>query len=84
MFSVSEKQQVCQLFFVQVLLIVLMGALMTYGPEADANLPKNHTGLYVPREGMYDGATYHHVQRRYYIVAKLRRHRENYTVVIVC
>ncbi|KAK9304112.1 hypothetical protein QLX08_004388 [Tetragonisca angustula] len=44
MFSVSEKQQVCQLFFVQVLLIVLMGALMTYGPEADANLPKNHTG----------------------------------------
>ncbi|XP_043513215.1 ammonium transporter Rh type A isoform X2 [Frieseomelitta varia] len=44
MFSVSEKQQVCQLFFVQVVLIVLMGALMTYGPEADANLLKNHTG----------------------------------------
>lgn len=43
MFSVSEKQQVCQLFFVQVVLIVLMGALMTYGPEADANLLKNHT-----------------------------------------
>ncbi|XP_043590277.1 ammonium transporter Rh type A isoform X2 [Bombus pyrosoma] len=42
MFSVSGKQQVCQLFFVQVVLIVLMGALMTYGPEADANLLKNH------------------------------------------
>ncbi|XP_071859155.1 rhesus blood group-associated glycoprotein Rh50 isoform X3 [Bombus fervidus] len=42
MFSVREKQQVCQLFFVQVVLIVLMGALMTYGPEADANSLKNH------------------------------------------
>ncbi|XP_068976758.1 ammonium transporter Rh type B isoform X1 [Bombus flavifrons] len=42
MFSVSEKQQVCQLFFVQIILIVLMGALMTYGPEADANSLKNH------------------------------------------
>ncbi|XP_076753082.1 rhesus blood group-associated glycoprotein Rh50 isoform X2 [Xylocopa sonorina] len=44
MFSISKKQQVCQLFFIQVVLIALMGALMTYGPEANANLLKNHTG----------------------------------------
>ncbi|CAL7939452.1 unnamed protein product [Xylocopa violacea] len=44
MFSISQKQQVCQLFFIQVVLIVLMGTLMTYGPEANANLLKNHTG----------------------------------------
>ncbi|XP_076657688.1 rhesus blood group-associated glycoprotein Rh50 isoform X1 [Halictus rubicundus] len=38
MFSTaSGKQQVCLLFFVQVILIVLMGALMTYGPEARGN-----------------------------------------------
>ncbi|XP_020720005.1 ammonium transporter Rh type A isoform X2 [Bombus terrestris] len=42
MYSVSGKQQVCQLFFVQVILIVLMGALITYGPEADANSLKKH------------------------------------------
>ncbi|XP_076237995.1 rhesus blood group-associated glycoprotein Rh50 isoform X2 [Calliopsis andreniformis] len=44
MFSTSQKQQVCLLFFVQVVLIVLMGALMTYGPEANVNLLKNRTG----------------------------------------
>ncbi|XP_015436153.1 PREDICTED: ammonium transporter Rh type A isoform X2 [Dufourea novaeangliae] len=45
MFSTaSGKQQVCLLFFVQVVLIALMGALMTYGPEANANLLKNHAG----------------------------------------
>ncbi|XP_033338838.1 rhesus blood group-associated glycoprotein Rh50 isoform X1 [Megalopta genalis] len=35
--AASRKQQVCLLFFVQVVLIVLMGALMTYGPEAKDN-----------------------------------------------
>ncbi|XP_053997429.1 ammonium transporter Rh type B isoform X1 [Hylaeus anthracinus] len=40
----SGKHQVCLLFFVQIVLIVIMGALMTYGPEANANLLKNHAG----------------------------------------
>ncbi|XP_017759249.1 PREDICTED: ammonium transporter Rh type A isoform X2 [Eufriesea mexicana] len=40
----SRKQQVCQLFFVQVILIVLMGALMTFEPEENANLLKDYTG----------------------------------------
>nr|XP_034184188.1 ammonium transporter Rh type A isoform X2 [Osmia lignaria] len=44
MFSTIQKQQICLLFFVQVVLIVLMGTLMTYGPEANANLLKNLTG----------------------------------------
>ncbi|XP_076620735.1 rhesus blood group-associated glycoprotein Rh50 isoform X1 [Colletes latitarsis] len=45
MFSAtSGKQQVCMLFFVQIILIVIMGTLMTYGPEANANLLKNHAG----------------------------------------
>ncbi|XP_076395569.1 rhesus blood group-associated glycoprotein Rh50 isoform X1 [Megachile rotundata] len=43
MFSAIQKQQICLLFFVQVVLIVLMGVLMTYGPEANVNLRKNLT-----------------------------------------
>ncbi|XP_017885470.1 ammonium transporter Rh type A isoform X2 [Ceratina calcarata] len=43
MFSISAKQQVCQLFFIQVVLIILMATLMTYGPESNANLLKSHT-----------------------------------------
>ncbi|CAK9833826.1 Ammonium transporter Rh type B-B [Anthophora retusa] len=39
-----QKQQVCQLFFIQIILIVVMSVLMLYGPEANANLLKNHTG----------------------------------------
>ncbi|CAK9807155.1 Ammonium transporter Rh type B [Anthophora plagiata] len=39
-----QKQQVCQLFFIQIILIILMSVLMLYGPEANANLLKNHTG----------------------------------------
>lgn len=45
MFSgAGGKQQVFLLFLVQVVLIVLMGTLTTYGPEANASLLKNLTG----------------------------------------
>lgn len=42
--SVTEKQQVLMLFLLEIILIALIGSLMTYGPEANANLLKNHTG----------------------------------------
>ncbi|XP_061935703.1 ammonium transporter Rh type B isoform X2 [Apis cerana] len=44
MFFSSGKQQVYQLFFIQIVLIIIMGALMTYGSEANVNLLKNRTG----------------------------------------
>lgn len=45
MFSVvGQKQQVCLLFLVQIVVIVILGVLMTYGPEANGALLKNHTG----------------------------------------
>ena len=45
MFSAgSQKQQVCLLFLVQIVVIVLLSVLTTYGPEANTNLLKNHTG----------------------------------------
>ncbi|XP_025155652.1 ammonium transporter Rh type A isoform X3 [Harpegnathos saltator] len=43
--SVSGKQQVLWLFLIQIVLIVLMGTLMTYGPEASVNAHRNHTGI---------------------------------------
>ncbi|CAL1674281.1 unnamed protein product [Lasius platythorax] len=43
--SVTEKQQVLMLFLIEIILIVLIGTMMTYGPEANANLLKNHTGI---------------------------------------
>lgn len=42
--SATEKQQVLMLFLIEIVLIALMGTLMTYGPEANANLLRNHTG----------------------------------------
>nr|KAF7390687.1 hypothetical protein H0235_017849 [Vespula pensylvanica] len=36
------KQQVVLLFLIEIILIVLIGTLTTYGPEANANLLKNH------------------------------------------
>ncbi|XP_011155843.1 ammonium transporter Rh type A isoform X2 [Solenopsis invicta] len=46
MFSaVTEKQQVLVLFLLEIILIALIGAMMTYGPEANANLLKNHTRI---------------------------------------
>lgn len=39
----GEKQQVFLLFLIEIILIVLMGTLTTYGPEANANLLKNHS-----------------------------------------
>ncbi|KAL6257968.1 hypothetical protein P5V15_011564 [Pogonomyrmex californicus] len=42
--SVTEKQQVLMLFLLEITLITIIGALMTYGPEANASLLKNHTG----------------------------------------
>ncbi|XP_070517722.1 rhesus blood group-associated glycoprotein Rh50 isoform X2 [Cardiocondyla obscurior] len=42
--AVTEKQQVLMLFLLEIILIALIGSLMTYGPEANANLLKNHTG----------------------------------------
>lgn len=44
--SVTEKQQVLMLFLLEIVLIALIGTFMTYGPEANANLLKNHTGQY--------------------------------------
>ncbi|XP_076171931.1 uncharacterized protein LOC143148961 isoform X2 [Ptiloglossa arizonensis] len=45
MFSATHgKGQVCLLFFLQIVLIAIMGALVTYGPEANANLPKDRAG----------------------------------------
>ncbi|XP_014605033.1 PREDICTED: ammonium transporter Rh type B isoform X3 [Polistes canadensis] len=37
----GEKQQVVLLFLIEIILIVLIGTLTTYGPEANANLLKN-------------------------------------------
>ncbi|XP_029678346.1 ammonium transporter Rh type B-B [Formica exsecta] len=42
--SVTEKQQVLMLLLIEIILIVLIGSMMTYGPEANYNLLKNHTG----------------------------------------
>ncbi|XP_072754718.1 rhesus blood group-associated glycoprotein Rh50 isoform X2 [Anoplolepis gracilipes] len=42
--SITEKQQVLMLFLTEIILIVLIGTMMTYGPEADSTLLKNHTG----------------------------------------
>ncbi|KAK2586413.1 hypothetical protein KPH14_010698 [Odynerus spinipes] len=39
----GEKQQVFLLFLIEIILIVLMGTLMTYGPEANATLLKKHS-----------------------------------------
>lgn len=47
--SATEKQQVLMLFLIEIVLIALMGTLMTYGPEANANLLRNHTGQYTAR-----------------------------------
>lgn len=47
--SINEKQQVLMLLLIEIILIVLMGTLTTYGPEANANLLKNHTGQYTTR-----------------------------------
>ncbi|XP_011688785.1 PREDICTED: ammonium transporter Rh type A isoform X3 [Wasmannia auropunctata] len=43
--AVTEKQQMLMLFLLEIILIALIGSLMTYGPEANANLLKNHTGI---------------------------------------
>ncbi|XP_071642736.1 rhesus blood group-associated glycoprotein Rh50 isoform X2 [Temnothorax longispinosus] len=42
--SVTGKQQVLMLFLLEIILIAIIGTMMTYGPEANANLLKNHTG----------------------------------------
>ncbi|XP_024886275.1 ammonium transporter Rh type B-B isoform X2 [Temnothorax curvispinosus] len=42
--SVTGKQQVLMLFLLEIILIAIIGTTMTYGPEANANLLKNHTG----------------------------------------
>ncbi|XP_032679905.1 ammonium transporter Rh type A isoform X2 [Odontomachus brunneus] len=42
--SFSGKQQALWLFLIEIIVIVLMGTLMTYGPEASVNLHRNHTG----------------------------------------
>ena len=45
MFSAgSQKQQVCLLFLVQIVVIVLLSVLTTYGPEANSNLLKSQAG----------------------------------------
>lgn len=44
--SITQKQQVLMLFLIEIILIVLIGSMMTYGPEANTNLLKNHTGQY--------------------------------------
>lgn len=41
--SITQKQQVLMLFLIEIILIVLIGSMMTYGPEANNNLLKNHT-----------------------------------------
>ncbi|XP_025073173.1 ammonium transporter Rh type A [Pogonomyrmex barbatus] len=55
--SVTEKQQVLMLFLLEIILIAIIGALMTYGPEANASLLKNHTGQYM----IYNMCTHIHM-----------------------
>ncbi|XP_033209252.1 ammonium transporter Rh type B-B isoform X2 [Belonocnema kinseyi] len=40
----GAKQQVLLLFLIQFIVIVLIGTLTTYGPEARANVIRNHSG----------------------------------------
>lgn len=44
----GEKQQVLLLLLVQIIVIVLMGALMTYGPDARPDAPRNRSGTSHP------------------------------------
>lgn len=40
------KEQVLLLFLIQLIIMVLMGTLTTYGPEARANVISNHSSEY--------------------------------------
>ncbi|XP_012224503.2 ammonium transporter Rh type A [Linepithema humile] len=44
--STSNKQQMLILMLIEIILIALMGTIMTYGPEANANLLRNQTGTF--------------------------------------
>ncbi|KAG7197375.1 hypothetical protein KM043_018482 [Ampulex compressa] len=53
--TAGQKQQVCLLIFVEVILIALMGTLTTYGPEANSTLLKNHAGTGDKHDGKPEG-----------------------------
>jgi hypothetical protein len=41
--SVIKKQQALLLFMVQIILIILFGTLLSYGPEENSDLLRNDT-----------------------------------------